>query len=509
MQARGAVAILVMIAGARPAFATPEIQAAGAFAVARDPSGQRAAATADALLLTRVKASPKLRLIEPARVLSGDPRTREEETLERARAALADGRRTYDAMSLDQSIARLGQAVSLYQQTGPLVGDTVELKTALAYLGAALVLRGSPDEGESTFIELLTIDGAHQLEGFPPTVLTVYERATQKLEKLASGAVEIFSTPPYAAVYLDGRFEGVTPLTLKDLVSGTHYLRIEKVGYTVHGQPLEISPNQQITSQTRLSSIKRGAELRDLTARCADEVLTDGMGGALRQLARELVADTVLFVSVTQSGSDATFTGAVFDAATGTRLATERAVLSIDAPNFLKGVDELVTRVTKAAETGKPGDAPKQGGDQGSSGAFGLGSSGGNNAPPPPPAVSVANAPPPVEEEGTPATIYLGWTLVGVGAAGVILGAVFGGLAKATYDDFRLTQQTSPDLPSIQDTGKTWSLAADLSYAGGAVFAIGGATVLLIELYSQPKQILRASGMPIAGGGVVAVGGEF
>jgi hypothetical protein len=70
--------------------------------------------------------------------------------------------------------------VSLYQQTGPLVGDVEELKTALAYLGAALVLRGSPDEGESTFLELLTIDPARQLEGFPPTVQTVYERATQK-----------------------------------------------------------------------------------------------------------------------------------------------------------------------------------------------------------------------------------------------------------------------------------------------------------------------------------------
>ncbi len=520
--------IAVMIASARSAQASQEIQATAAFAVARDPSGQRAAATADALLLARVRGAEKLRLIEPARVLSGDPRTREEETLERARAALADGRRTYDAMSLDQSIARLGQSVSLYQQTGPLVGDLEELKTALAYLGSALVLRGSPDEGESTFIELLTIDPTHPLEGFPPTVATVYDRATQKIEKLASGSVEIYSTPPYAAVYLDGRFEGVTPVTLTDLVAGTHYLRIEKVGYTVHGAPLEISANQQITSQTRLSSIKRGAELRDLTARCAEEVLADGMGGALRQLVRELVADTLVFVSVTQSGSDATFTGAVFDAATGVRVATERAVLSIDSPVFGKGLDDLMSRLLKAAETGKPatGAPPPPGG---SGGAFGLGGSGsgsGGNLPPP---VSVTNPPPPARDQGTPATVYLGWTLVGVGAAGVILGAVFGGLAKATYDDFRLTQQASPDLPSLRNTGQTWSLAADLSYLGGGLFAIGGATILLIELYKRPTaadvlradnppdaepsagilRSLRATIAPIDGGGAVAVGGRF
>jgi hypothetical protein len=308
-------------------------------------------------------------------------------------------------------------------------------------------------------------------------------------------------------VYLDGRFEGVTPVTLTDLVGGTHYLRIEKIGYIVHGAPLEIAPNQQITSQTRLSGIKRGAELRDLTARCAEEVLSEGVGGALRQLMRELVADQLIFVSVTQSGADATFTGAVFDAATGTRIATERAVLSTESTAFGKGLDELMTRLMKAAETGQPaapGDTPQT---SGGGGAFGLSGS----QPPPPVVGGGAQTPVPIEDPGTPATIYLGWTLVGVGAAGVILGAVFGGLAKATYDDFRLTQQTSFDLPTLQDMGKTWALAADISYGVGGAFAAAGAAVLLYELYKTPSasDVLKANAGPIPGGGVVTIGGSF
>jgi hypothetical protein len=97
--------------------------ATAAFAVPRDPSGQRAAAIVAAVLSERVAERARLRPIEPGRALSGDPRTREEETLSRARTALADGRRVYDALNLDEAIARLGQAVSLYQQTGPLLGD--------------------------------------------------------------------------------------------------------------------------------------------------------------------------------------------------------------------------------------------------------------------------------------------------------------------------------------------------------------------------------------------------
>jgi hypothetical protein len=209
---------------------------------------------------------------------------------------------------------------------------------------------------------------------------------------------------------------------------------------------------------------------------------------------------------VTQSGSDATFTGAVFDAATGTRIATERAVLSVESASFGKGLDELITRVLKAAETGKP-SGPAETAGSGGGAAFGLSGSGGGQPPPP----VVTTTPVPIEDPGTPATIYLGWTLVGVGAAGVIMGAVFGGLAKATYDDFRQTQQTSIDLVDLQDTGKTWSLAADLSYGIGGAFAAGGAAVLLYELYRAPSasDVLKASAGPIPGGGVVSIGGSF
>jgi hypothetical protein len=476
-----------------------ELQATAAFAFARDPSGQKAAAVADAILGTKVRSTPTLRWIEPARVLSGDPRTREEETLERARAALADGRRTYDAMALDQAIARLGQAISLYQETGPLLGDLDELETALAHMGAALVLRGSADEAESTFVELLTISPNHQLEGFPPTVTTVFERASEKAEKLPTGSVEMFSTPPYAAVYLDGRFEGITPVTLSDLSAGTHYFRIEKLGYTLHGGPIEVSPNQTITSQTRLNGIKRGAELRDLTARCAEEVTADGMGGALRQLSRDLIADTLIFVSVTQSGSDATFVGGVFDAATGSRLSTERAVLSADSPAFVKGLDEYIARLVGTA-SGKPPSSASV--EVGSGSAFGLG---GGQAPPPPKMVGedLTTSPP---EEGANIQVILGWTLVGVGAAAVIVGAVFAGLSKATYDDFRLTQQTSPDLPELMDDGKTKALVADLCYLGGALLAVGGGTILLVELYREPTPDQILSGGPIDGAGLTLSG---
>lgn len=511
---------------ATPSYAAPELHQTAALADARDPTGQKAAAVADAILHAKVRKARTLRLIEPGRVLSGDPRTREEETLERSRAAFADGRRAYDALNLDEAIARLGQAVNLYQQTGPLLGDAEELLNALVYLGSALTLRGSADEGESTFVELLTIDPAHQLDGFPPAVMKTFENAAARIERAPTGSVEIYSTPPYGTVYLDGRFVGVTPVTLSDLVAGTHYLRIEKVGYTVHGAPLEISANQRITSQTRLRSMKKGVELRDVSARCTEEVLQEGMGGNLRTLSRMLVADTLIFISVTQSGNDASFTGGVFDVPTGTRITTERAVISVSSATFGTELDAYIGRLVKAAERGGT-DEPEAGAGGGSESAFGLAPGGGTGS------VggfaqsggggaaysgSMTNVPPGGAttqlEVKTSSEEYLGWTLIGLGAASVITGSVFGILAKGVHDDFQATSQASPDLRGISDTGKTDALVADICIGAGVGTAIGGTIILLIAHRSgpTPEELLRnprTAFVPTDGGAIFSFGADL
>ena len=510
------LSLLIVIAWPIAATASAEIKATAAVAVAKDPSGQKAAATAGALLRSKLRKEPRLRLVEPAKVLSGDPQTREEGTLERARAALADGRRAYDALALDDAIARLGQAVSLYQQTGPLLGDLDELATALAYLGASLVLRGSADEGESTFLELLTVSPSYQLADFPPSVDRIFNRALQRVDRAPAGGIEIYSTPPYAAVFLDGRYAGVTPLVIDDMVAGTHYIRLERLGYRIEGAPLEVAPNQRITHQTRLRSVRRGAELRDLAARGVAELSRPGMGGALRTLARRLVADALIFVAVSQSGPDATFSAGVFDGTTGRRLATQRTVLTNDSPNFRRDLGRYIDDLIAAAK-GEPtsGTAAVQGpsGQPPSErrGAFGL-----TDEPRPGPSNSTSPTlgAPARRARETPIGTYVGWSLVGAGGAALIAGGVFGILALDKHSELQDTPQNSPDVNDIQDDGNRNALVADVLFGvGGAVAAAGIATLLWLE-FSDPSpselfEVQQAGLTPTEGGALVQVGGTF
>ncbi len=83
---------------------------------------------------------------------------------------------------------------------------------------------------------------------------TSYHEATQTLKIMAGDVAEVnvpleqlaatlkvTSTPAEANVYVDEKFRGKTPLTLKTLTAGTHHLRVRKEGYSEENRTLTVS----------------------------------------------------------------------------------------------------------------------------------------------------------------------------------------------------------------------------------------------------------------------------
>ena len=470
----------------------------GAFAVAKDASGNKSAAALNAILRAKIKSLDSFLLIEPNEALSNDKRSAFEAYLDRAREAFADGREAYDAMALDQAIARFGQSVNLYKQVGPLLGDLSEFKKVLSFYGAALALRGSGDESKAVFKELLTLDANYELTGFNPLVTKVFNAAIEAEEKLERGQVEIYSTPANAAVFINGVFRGVSPLLVDQLAIGTHFIRIEKNGYEAYGGPLEITNQQSLTSQTRLRSINNGQMFRDLVSRAGRSVTKGGMDGKLRELARTLLCDVLVVVSVTQSGSDISLNGGVYDRKSAKRIANEQGIIAYRPQNFAREVDVYLSRLLKnavALSRGEDAASLSRESRKGRLSGFGLGdtrikdSALGGQSPESATGtpMEVVRQPSSGTVDGSPEpTQILGWGLVGLGSAGLITGAVFAGLAKNTHNDFLLTSQNSPDLPLIQENGKTESLTADLSFAIGGGITLIGATILTFHALKRP-----------------------
>ncbi|MDA1141007.1 MAG: HEAT repeat domain-containing protein [Planctomycetota bacterium] len=65
-----------------------------------------------------------------------------------------------------------------------------------------------------------------------------------EFEPLSRLELTVLSMPSAASVFLDNEFRGNTPITLQDVTSGTHQLRLEREGCFTIGQDLKLLPNK-------------------------------------------------------------------------------------------------------------------------------------------------------------------------------------------------------------------------------------------------------------------------
>src|SRR5438034_5036725 len=70
----------------------------------------------------------------------------------------------------------------------------------------------------------------------------------------AAGTVTVTTDPPDAAVYVDGRFAGRSPVTVDRVQPGDHRVRVVKDGYLEHGRIVAVSAGKTASLQLRLTA---------------------------------------------------------------------------------------------------------------------------------------------------------------------------------------------------------------------------------------------------------------
>ncbi len=63
-----------------------------------------------------------------------------------------------------------------------------------------------------------------------------------------TGKIYAGGKPASAKIYVDGKYEGLGPKTIRSLTPGTHVLRVEKTGYQSFETIFEIKANKQARS---------------------------------------------------------------------------------------------------------------------------------------------------------------------------------------------------------------------------------------------------------------------
>lgn len=149
-----------------------------------------------------------------------DPRVAQAERLRVAgQEALAAGEN-------EKAVKQLQAALELYEEGIASVNEIDALALTLGYLGAASFALGYDGDAKDWYRRLIALQpDAEPLDSYPEPTKVFFEATKKKLLTKKRGALRISTEPAGATVRVDGREVGVSPVTVKKLVRGHHYVQ--------------------------------------------------------------------------------------------------------------------------------------------------------------------------------------------------------------------------------------------------------------------------------------------
>ncbi len=157
-----------------------------------------------------------------------------------ARAALGRAREQFLAYGFSDAAATL-QRSAIGVNDRLLREDRALAVELQLWAGACALLAGNREGARMAFRRATALAPEARLpEGtFPPEVELHYSEVQRAGLLAGPSAVTVRSAPTGARIELDGRSEGVTPVTLR-LASGVHHLRLERTGWRAWTGPLSV-----------------------------------------------------------------------------------------------------------------------------------------------------------------------------------------------------------------------------------------------------------------------------
>jgi hypothetical protein len=174
--------------------------------------------------------------------------------------------------------------------------------------------------------------------------------------KPLGGNLSIQSSPAGARVFIDGKEVGHTPLTLDMLSRGFHLMRLERPGFTTHGEFVQLYA-ADATLSVELKPTTKYKAFDALAQEISDDVMRGKSSAALGRLGKTLGLDRVLMGVLKQTDNSGTteLTLGIFDAANdGKQLAFRRtSIVGLEYGELKSELSRVATSLLVAAE-GRP-----------------------------------------------------------------------------------------------------------------------------------------------------------
>jgi hypothetical protein len=210
------------------------------------------------MLTQELNATDDVEVLKPAAAAQGegkDPAAEAEKAQAAADKAYAQakeqqarGDEYIEKLKFKPAADTFEKAIELYRANADWLTDFTPLADAYLKLSVAMFRLGREEEGEDLLLNVVRLDPGRELkkDQYPPLFIHIFDNLKKKAVKKGKGSLKVVSAPPGAKAFVDGRETGETPLLVRDLLIGEHYVRVEKAGLPPWAGRVDVRKDREI-----------------------------------------------------------------------------------------------------------------------------------------------------------------------------------------------------------------------------------------------------------------------
>jgi hypothetical protein len=331
----------------------------GAMVIPMDQGAEASSVEVEGYINDALEVYPNFQLKKMEELLGTPPDQGAADAMRRFQKGYDESRAAYDSGKYDEAERRLRSTLKEYRRAAAAMSKCVQLCDALAMYAAILFARGDVEEARNQILDLTALNPTFELspKRFRPNFLTLRGVVASSKLAMMKGTLIVSSRPAGTRVFLDGEFQGHTPVTITTAPVGKHILRFERPGFVQHGQIVEILP-EETEAKADLVPTAAFRNFDALANKLANEVAKNSNGsGTLSSLGNKFGIDRAVVAVARQLGDTNTteLNLALFDMRRGQKLAARRVSFQGNEFGQLKGeISRVVTAMVNTVEN--PGE---------------------------------------------------------------------------------------------------------------------------------------------------------
>ena len=222
-----------------------------------------------------------------------------------ARNNLQNAEQLFYALKPARSLEELNQALSSLRSAFPGIKDFSLLTRVHLMLGVTHFSIGEKALAAQHFRQVLLLEPKLVLDDtrFNPLLVETFEKLRQLMQTENRGVISIISQPAQAAVTIDGKYAGVTPITLSGMAAGEHYLQVSLDGNRTWFAVVKLSPGGELRQEVFLQARESMNLVRHIK-RLESSSLAGANPEDIKPLLRALEVDWLVLAALRRIGGD-------------------------------------------------------------------------------------------------------------------------------------------------------------------------------------------------------------